>query len=468
MSLINIGLSGMNAANAGLSVTAHNVSNVMTPGYSRQRVGFGAVTGANNSGAGVGVSNVERMADNYLNQQIYRQRGSWGYNAISSQYMQKTETVLNNKSTSISTGLDRFYASLNEASSKPQDIAYRQTIVSESKSMVQRFNNLSTQLDSQEKQVKGQLDASLTDANTLMASIASLNSSIRDVGGNSEAASSLLDARDEAIRQLSSMMDVNPTYHDDGTVTVTMAKGQTLVSGTTASQLSQDHNGELVLKRGDTNLALDDNLGGTIGGLVDYRDNELAGLRRELDVMAYSFATEFNEKHQQGFDLNGEAGKAVFGGVDSVEGAAAKLTLLVDDPKQLAFSSAADEPGNSDNLKGLIELKNAPVDVDKSKLSPEALKNYELTIDKLNGKSIYSNYTGLTGDWAIKTAQLEADTKASEALVKQAQGERDSKSGVNLDEEAASIMTYTQMYQANAQVISTAQQLFDVTLSMFR
>ncbi|OAN16719.1 flagellar hook-associated protein FlgK [Photobacterium jeanii] len=467
MSLINIGLSGMNAANAGLSVTAHNVSNVMTPGYSRQRVGFGAQTGADNRGAGVGVSNVERLADNYLNQQIYRQRGSWGYNAISTQYMKKTQTVLNNDSTSVSKGLDRFYAALNEASAKPQDVAYRQTIVSQSKSMVQRFNNMSSQLDSQEKQIKGQLDASISEANTLMASIASLNSSIRDAGGDTQSTSSLLDARDEAIRQLSSMMDVNPTYNDDGTVTLTMAKGQTLVSGDTASKLEQDHNGELLLRRGEGKLALDENLGGTIGGLINYRDTELVELRRELDVMAYSFATEFNEKHQQGFDLNGEQGKPVFGGVDSVEGAAGKLTLLVDDPKQLAFSSKADEPGNSENLQGLIELKNAPINVDKTKLSADELEKYGNVVDKLNGKSIYDNYTGLTGDWAIKTAQMESDAKASDTLVKQAQGERDSKSGVNLDEEAASIMTYTQMYQANAKVISTAQQLFDVTLSMF-
>ena len=467
MSLINIGLSGMNAANAGLSVTAHNVTNVLTPGYSRQRVGFGAqVSGS--MGAGVGVSNVERMADNYLNQQIYKQQGSWGFNAISSQYMQKTETLLNNDSTSISKGLDRFYAALSEASTAPQDIAHRQTILSQSKSMVQRFNNLSSQLDTQAKQVDGQLTASISEANTLMASIASMNESIRAAGANGQNMTNLLDSRDEAIRQLSGMMDVNTTYNDDGTVSLTLDKGQPLVSGSSASQLKKAQDGTLTVVRGNSELALDDNLGGSIGGLMAYRDGELKDLQRELDVMAYSFATQFNDTHANGFDLNDNAGKPMFGGVDSIDGAAKNLTLLIDDPKELAFSAAAGEPGNSANLEALNDLRNSAVNIDTTGMPDEVVAQYQNAIDRLNGKSIYDGYTGLTGDWSIKTAQLESDASASEALVKQAQGERDSIAGVLLDEEAANIMTYTQMYQANAQVISTAQQLFDVTLSMFR
>jgi len=468
MSIINIGLSGMSAANAGLSVTAHNTANAMTPGYSRQRIGFGAEVGGQGSGAGVGVSSVERMADNYLNQQIYKQKGSWGYNAIRSQYMVKTETLLNNNSTSINTGLDRFNAALSEASTKPQDIAYRQTIISQSQSMVQRFNNLSTQLDSQSKQVGSQLDAAVSDANALVASIAEMNDSLRNSGGNGQKMTDLLDARDEAIRQLSSQMDVNTTYNDDGTVTISLDQGQPLVSGSQASKLHQTQDGGLELQRGNGRFALGEKVGGTIGGLMNYRDGELKELQKELDVMAYSFATQFNETHSQGYDLNGDQGQAVFGGVDQIDGAAKNLTLLIDDPKQLAFSAKAGEPGNSENLQQLIDLKNAPIAIDTSKLDPAEAEKFKNAITVLDGKSIHSSYTGMTGDWAIKTAQLEADTTAAKSLVEQAEGERDSVSGVNLDEEAANIMNYTQMYQANAKVISTAQQLFDITLSMFR
>ncbi|WP_064601645.1 flagellar hook-associated protein FlgK [Photobacterium sp. J15] len=467
MSIINIGLSGLNASNAGLTVTSHNIANVMTPGFSRQRVGFGAeVNGL--GGAGVGVSSVERMADNYLNQQIYKQKGSWGFNSVRHQYMSKTEALLNNDSSSINKGLDRFNAALSEASTAPQDIAHRQTILSQSESMVQRFNNMSSQLDGQAKQVNGQLDAAITEANTLIASIAKMNDSLSNSAGKGEQMTDLLDSRDEAIRQLSSMLDINATYNDDGTVSITLDQGQPLVNGSQAGKLNQMPDGSMELLRGNGRFALDNQMGGTLGGLIQYRDVELKQLQQELDVMAYSFASQFNENHAKGFDLNGDAGGAVFGGVDQIEGAAKNLTLLVDDPKKLAFSSAADEPGNSENLQQLIDLKNAPVSIDTTKLTPAEADKFKAAIAKLDGKPIHTSYTGMTGDWAIKTAQIEADTKAADSLVKQAEGDRDSVSGVNLDEEAASIMTYTQMYQANAQVISTAQTLFDVTLSMFR
>ncbi|MFC1507670.1 flagellar hook-associated protein FlgK, partial [Pseudomonadota bacterium] len=390
MSLINIGLSGMNASNTGLSVTAHNIANAMTPGYSRQRVGFGAEMSAGSQGAGVGVSSVERMADNYLNQQIYKQKGSWGFNAISSQYMQKTETLLNNDSTNINTGLDRFYAALSEASAAPQDVAFRQTIVSQSQSMVQRFNNLSSQFDSQGKQVGGQLDASVSEANTLIAGIASMNESIRDAGASGKSMTDLLDARDESIRELSALMDVNTMYSDDGTVSITLDKGQPLVSGGSASELKQNNDGSLSLQRGNGTLALDGDTGGTIGGLISYRDGELKELQHELDVMAYSFATQFNESHQAGFDLNGDPGKAVFGGVDSIDGAAKNLTLLVNDPNELAFASKAGEPGNSENLQQLIDLKNKPVTIDPTNLTPQDAEKYQTAIAALDGKSIYS------------------------------------------------------------------------------
>ncbi|WP_299019603.1 flagellar hook-associated protein FlgK [uncultured Photobacterium sp.] len=465
MSIINIGLSGLNSSNAGLSVTAHNIANVNTAGYSRQRVGFGAEVNSH-GGAGVGVSSVERMADNYLNQQIYKQKGSWGYNSVRHQYMSKTEILLNNESSSINKGLDRFNAALSEASTAPQDVAHRQTILSQSQSMVQRFNNMNSQLDNQTKQVNGQLDAALSKANSLTASIARMNDSLRNSADNEM--TDLLDSRDEAIRQLSSMMDVNTNYNDDGTITVTLDQGQPLVNGSQASKLNQTPDGSLELQRGNGRLALDNKMGGTLGGLIQYRDGELKELQQELDVMAYSFATQFNETHAKGFDLNDNPGQAVFGGVDQIEGAAKNLTLLVDDPKQLAFASKAGEPGNSETLQQLIDLKNAPVSIDTTKLTPAEADKFKTAIAKLDSKPIHSSYTGMMGDWAIETAQIESDTEAAKSLVKQAEGDRATISGVNLDEEAASIMTYTQMYQANAQVISTAQQLFDVTLSMFR
>lgn len=464
MSLFNIGLSGLNAASAGLSVTGQNINQSLVPGYSRQRVSFGA-----QAGGGVQVAGVERMSDTFTHLQIQRQRSGFGYHQTTTQYLSQAEVLLTSDNTSLNIGLDRFYAALSEASAQPQDIAYRQTIISQSEAMVDRFNNLSNQLESQKKQIDGQLDASINKANTLMANLASLNKSLREANGSEADKASLLDARDATLTELSTMMDINTTYHSDGSVSVSLDQGQPLVNGAHASQLAKKHNGELELKRGESKFSLNNSAGGTIGGMLNYRDNHLRSLERELDVMAYSFATQFNAQHVQGVDLNGEPGQPLFGGVDQIEGAAKNLTLLVKDPKALAFAGngAIDEPGNSDNLAALIALKNEPISLDKDALSESEQLQYGDTIDRLNDKTLFTAYTGLCGDWAIKTSQSKTDMASAESQVKHAENARDSVSGVNLDEEAVSLMQFTQMYQANAKVISTAQQLLDITMGMF-
>ncbi|MDF2183794.1 flagellar hook-associated protein FlgK [Grimontia hollisae] len=463
MNLFNIGLSGLNAASAGLSVTGQNINQSLVPGYSRQRISFGSQDG------GVQVSSVERMSDTFTHLQIQRQRSGFGYHQATTQYLSQAEALLTSDNTSLNVGLDRFYAALNEASAQPQDIAYRQTIISQSEAMVDRFNNLSQQLESQRKQVDGQLEASVNKANTLMANLASLNRSLREANGSGAEKASLLDARDATLTELSSMMDINTTYHSDGSVSVSLDQGQPLVNGASASQLMKNSDGGLVLKRGESTFTLGSSAGGTIGGMLNYRDGHLQSLERELDVMAYSFATQFNAQHTQGVDLNGKQGQPLFGGVDQIEGAAKNLTLLVSDPKALAFAGngTVDEPGNSDNLEALIGLKNAPITLDKAKLSETDLAQYGDTIDKVNGKTLFTAYTGLCGDWAIKTSQSKTDMASAESQVKHAENARDSVSGVNLDEEAVSLMQFTQMYQANAKVISTAQQLLDITMGMF-
>lgn len=464
MSLINIGLSGMNAANAGLSVTAHNVSNVQTPGFSRLRVGFHSAEGV----TGVKVLNTERIADNYLNQQIYAQKSGFGALTAQYGYMEKMEFLLTSDSTSINKGLDRFQASLSEASAKPQDIAYRQTILSEAKSLVHRFSNLQSQMEKQEKQVNSQLDASLSKINSLAASVAAMNKAIVDNSDGGSSQKELLDDRDQAISQLSELMDVNVTFNADGSASLTLAQGEPLVHGSSASKVDLTEKGQLRLEKGKSKFTLEGEIGGTVGGLVSYRSKELSDIRNKLDVMAYSFANKMNAEHEKGYDLDGNRGKPLFSGVDQIEGAAKNIKLNIEDPKELAFSSKPNEPGNNDVLKQLIAQKSEPVSVDVSKLSPEEQAKYQSSIDALKGKSTFNGYTGVIGDWAIKTSQVKVDAKSAKALLSEAQGKRDSNSGVNLDEEASKIMSYTQMYQANAKVISVAQQLFDVTLSMFR
>ncbi len=466
MSLINIGLTGLGAANAGLSTTSHNLVNMNTPGYTRQRIGLASQVGPGGVGAGVGVTGIDRLADGFLNTSLWRQSSALQQSNTQYRYMSKTEQILTADSSSINVGLDRFYSALSEAAVNPQDMALRQSILSQADAVVQRFNNMDAQLKSQRKQLDSQLDSSISQTNSLLASIAEMNKQIKEAGARGQTMTDVLDARDQAISQLSEQLNVNVQYKPDGTVDINLDQGQPLVSGNTASQLDMARDGVISIKRGDASFAMPRNIGGNIGGLMTFRDKDLAEKQKELDTMAYGFAQQFNTVHKQGYDLNGNlSGKDMFSGADSVEGAASRLSLALKDPADLALGDDVDiGPGNGNNLTKLIALKDTPLAIT---LSPADQAEYGVTVAGLNGKTLSKAYTGICGDWAIQTAQIKAELTSNTSLYKQAFNDRESVCGVSKDEEAGNLMQYTQMYQSSAKIVSTAQQLFDTTLAMF-
>ncbi|MGL4985471.1 MAG: flagellar hook-associated protein FlgK, partial [Plesiomonas sp.] len=330
----------------------------------------------------------------------------------------------------------------------------------------QRFNNMDAQLKSQRKQLDSQLDSSISQTNSLLASIAEMNKQIKEAGARGQSMTDVLDARDQAISQLSEQLNVNVQYKPDGTVDINLDQGQPLVSGNSASQLDMARDGVISIKRGDATFAMPRNMGGSIGGLMTFRDKDLVEKQKELDVMAYGFAQQFNAVHQQGYDINGNlSGKDMFSGADSVEGAAARLSLALKDPADLALGDDVDiGPGNGNNLSKLIALKDTPLAIT---LSPADQAAYGVTVSGFNGKTLSKAYTGMCGNWAIQTAQVKAELTSNTSLYQQAFNDRESLCGVSKDEEAGNLMQYTQMYQSSAKIVSTAQQLFDTTLAMF-
>ncbi|MGL4925308.1 MAG: flagellar hook-associated protein FlgK [Plesiomonas shigelloides] len=466
MSLINIGLTGLGAANTGLNTTSHNLVNMNTPGYTRQRIGLASRVGPGGIGAGVQVTGIDRLADGFLNSSLWHQSSVLQQSTTQHRYMLKTEQILTSDSSSINVGLDRFYSSLSEAAVNPQDMALRQSILSQADAVVQRFHNMDAQFNSQRQQLNSQLDSSISQANSLLAGIAAMNKKIKEAGARGQTMTDVLDARDNAISKLSEQLNVNVQYKPDGTVDINLEQGQPLINGDTASQLDMAHDGIVSIKRGTAKFAMPNNVSGSLGALMTFRDQSLAEKQNELDTMAYGFAQQFNAVHKKGYDINGNlSNKNMFDGVDHIEGAASRLSLAIKNPADLALGDDIDiGPGNGNTLTKLIALKDTPLQIT---LSVADKAKYGMLASRLSGKTLSKVYTGICGDWAIKTAQVKAELTSNTSLYKQAFNDRESLSGVSKDEEAGNLMLYTQMYQSSAKIVSTAQQLFDTTLSMF-
>lgn len=455
MSILNqIAYSGVRAAQIAIATTGQNIANVNTPGFSRLNPVMASVGGQGglNIGGGVEVTNIRRLSDNFQNQQLWRATTEQNYYSSSQQYYTALEGLMAGEGSSISVGLDRFFAALSEASATPGSIALRQQIISEAGNLSQRFNGLNTNVDLQIQALHEQRSAMVTEINGLTSNIALLNEKIIAAESVKGDTSALRDHREALVGSLSQYASLRINEVADGSISVALANGQPLVAGTTAGQLriTENANGEqeVALSFAGSSFPLQqDNFGGAFGGLYEAEYNTLRPIQSDLHDMASSLAQMINDTLTAGFDLNGDAGQSLL--TYNPASTTAMLTLNDLTPEKLAFSSAAGETGNNEVLLGLLELKNRTINVGGSQFT------------------LNDAYAGLLGEIASISRQNQSDLKSSTTVTQQAQAQRDSVSAVNLDEEGVNLMNYQQAYQANMKVITTANRLFDDMLAAF-
>ncbi|HLV15853.1 MAG TPA: flagellar hook-associated protein FlgK, partial [Pseudomonas sp.] len=211
MSLLSqIGYSGVRAAQVALTATGQNVANVNTPGYSRLGVEMGSLSGhtALSSGRGVQVNNIRRIADDFVNRQLWRATSDHGFNETRTKYLDALESLMASDGANISGGLDNFYAALSEATSTPDSIALRQQILNEAKALAMRVNGLSNNIESQLNGLRGQREAIVIELNGLTENIALLNKRITHVEASNGDAKALRDQRDALVQDLAELADV--------------------------------------------------------------------------------------------------------------------------------------------------------------------------------------------------------------------------------------------------------------------
>ncbi len=449
-----IGYSGVRASQIALSATGQNIANVNTPGFSRLTPELHSLGGQTSVsiGGGVEVSSIRRLSNDFQNQQLWRATTDKQYFSTSQQYLTALEGLIDSEGSSVSVGLDNFFAALSEASSTPESIALRQQIIGEAKQLAQRFNGLNSNIGTQLNALQGQRVAMTSEINGLSGNIAELNAKIREMESAGRDTATLRDTRENLVKDLSQYAGIRVQEAPDGTLSVSLANGQPLVAGATAGQLKISENvageQEMTLVFAKTTFPLNpQGLGGALGGLYDMEYGALRPAQQDLHDMAAAVATLVNDTLAGGFDLNGNPGQPLFSyNAGSTSGMLAVNALGA---SELAFSSTAGEVGNNKVLLQMLELKSAGVAV--------------------AGNTVPLNdaYAGLVGRVASASRQNQADLGAATTVAEQAQAQRDSVSAVNLDEEAVNLMAYEQAYQANMKVISTSNDLFNAVLAMF-
>ena len=185
---------------------------------------------------------------------------------------------------------------------------------------------------------------------------------------------------------------------------------------------------------------------GTLKGIFTARDTIIAGQMTGLDNLAVSMMGEVNKLHVTGFDLNGAAGLPMFTGTNA---GSMRVNAAVQ-PANIAAAGAAGEPGNSDIASALAGLK--------------LVKQTAASTVNLNGTmNDYYNAQVTSLGLILQTAK---DNATHQGLVEKAlSDQRESVSGVNLDEEAANLMKFQRGYQAATRVMNAYDEMLDKVIN---
>ena len=326
-SLINIGMSGLNASQGALATVGNNIANANTSGYSRQQIVQGSAASQQVGGVFIGtgttLADVRRVYNSYLDAQL---QTTTSLNGDAQAYLDQIGTVdklLSDKNTGVSAALSSFFSSLQTAAAAPGDVSARQLLLTSAQTLSNRFNSISSQLNQQNEGINSQLDTLTSMVNQHTATIASLNKQIAQATTAGNTPNNLLDARNEAVRTLNELVGVTVQEHDN-VYDITLGTGQALVQGSTSNTLSavpgkvdkSQYSIQINYQQSSSDVTSVLS-GGKIGGLLRYRDDVLAPAMNDLGRTAIVVADAINQQLGQGLDANGEFGSSMFNSINS-------------------------------------------------------------------------------------------------------------------------------------------------------
>ncbi len=492
------------AQQGALYTTGHNIANVNTDGYSRQRVNFETTTPfpvpsrvmpqyPGQVGTGVDIGTVERIRNKFLDMQFRSENSRHEYWNTKQTELSRLENLLNEPSSSgLSNTMDQFWQSLQDLATNPENGGARSVVAQRGLAVAETFNHISKSIQAIQGDLKEQIDGSVQDVNALLRNINNLNEQIQKIEPHGLLANDLYDERDRLIDQLSGQMNIKVHYSKssdsalavaDGLASIELVdeSGQSFGEGVYLIEVKEDEPlsdavNELSVdyaeaEDGKKNQAVssiqvagyDDvanmELFQSIGSLSALIDSygyvgddgttiigDYPETLAKLDEMASEFANAFNEVHQSGVDANEEQGTAFFvekDGVDDIT--AGNITVDPDILKDGSLIAAGVEGQGSRNGDNALELA----------------KVFDDNLGGLGDASPRDFLTALIGDLAVTTQEAIKMTDNTAVLQQQVSHSRMSTSAVSLDEEISNLIKFQHAYNAAARNMTAIDEMID-------
>jgi flagellar hook-associated protein 1 FlgK len=446
-SLLSISRDALMTYQGAITVTGSNIANVNNADYTLQR----AVISATNDGSSVGLD-VTRVYDRYIGNQIIDETSTGGYWDKRSEILAQVEVLFDETSDSgLSTDLEAFWDSWSGLAQNPTGLVEQNAVVSAADTLASdirdKYRSLQSILDGVNGRIAGSVDA----INSLAADIASLNRQIISVGEGGSGVNDLMDRRDAALKDLAELIPIQCVQSDGGAINVFLAGGEMLAGAASSRSLELGAGGDITFKGGTT--ALNDQIsGGSLGALLELRDDTLPGYMSSLETLASAVIGEVNALHGSGVDAGGAAVTGLLFFAETPAGSSAALTMAVDggilgDPTTIVASLST--AGDGAVAAAIAALQSRDI-VTSGTRQVTAAEYWASTVSTVGND--------------ISVSDQKSDQ--SSAVMAQLESQRAGASGVSLDEEMIRLVQYQLGYSAAGKLCGTAQQMLDTLMGI--
>ena len=458
--MLNVASTALSTQQKALDITANNIANVNTEGYSRQRLNMVQNEPVRYEGGTLSTGvranrTIQRIYDRFLAAQIAgaaSQQGRWDAQL---ETLEKAELMFDETSGyGLNGAMTEFWNSWQEVSNTPSGYTERATLLANTENLTLVFNKLSRDLSRVQRDSDVSIKGAVDDINSLTSEIASLNLKIAEVeAGNEHSANDFRDQRDLKLKALSSLVDVNSFEDADGYLTILTANGRTLVDRTRSWDLAAGTNANgfqdvFWESSSGAQQNITSNLStGKLKGWIEARDAIIPDYLTRLDNMAVAMANAVNTQHNSGLDLNGDPGLDFF----SPFTGASDITvndLIVNDTNLIAAAANTEGvPGGNSNAIAMAEIQNQLL-----------MSGGSATIDDF--------YNGLVSDVGRFVSQAKVNMDHQSTVSLQLATYREEVSGVSMDEEMVNMVQFQSAYNAAAKLVSTVDEMLNTLIAM--
>ncbi|RMH17425.1 MAG: flagellar hook-associated protein FlgK [Gemmatimonadetes bacterium] len=450
-SILSIANSALKAQQQALQVTAHNIANASTEGYSRQRAVLAAgppqVSPEGVFGSGVRVVDVQRVRDFFLDQAVRSETSRAQDHGTRGDILARIETILSEPTEQgPASNLDAFFNAWSELATNPTNATARELVLASGGQVAADFNRMGASLDELRLETESRLQAAVDRINAILTDIASMNREIVAQEASGLTAADTRDARARLVDELGSLVPLQVVQAKDGSIGV-------IVSGVSVVDQGDARQVETKVVGGVKGIGLTSKpdlfaeTGGQTGGMLAALNTDIPDARQSLDDMAAALVAQVNTLHRTGTNPLGTTNVDFF---DPAGITATGMRVAITDRDEVSAGvgdgTGAYQAGANDVALGIAQLRDTTV---------AALS------DTFTGA-----LTTLVSDVGQKLRSNSAAAEVHQTLADQAGARRAALSEVSVDEELVQMIQFQTAYAAAARVVSTTDEMLASLLAV--